>query len=663
MNPVYLPHPAVPLSSSAKPQWPHGWLGTCQHLWSRLGCRQALLASAAVATSALLLGCSSIPDKSFYCEKLSNEVSKNEADKQSARKKIVVVEFDEMGCQRPAWEAKSALKAIDCFKPDTLLVYAHGWNNNGDPASIDKKDEDLNDIDGLLNKLTETNPQKKVLAIYLAWRGKSINGPAWKGLLTLNARRDVAGVIGRSPSLHSFLGNVAAAGRKKKGTSIIFSGHSLGAALMEKAAVAMLVPKCGRPILFERLPHLFLLVNTAERARVSAKSHRDITNAIAEATVKQDQAAATDLLVPKVLSVTSRGDMLNHFAQPLNNFLLRPDRFFVDLLFLYPPWAVGFNRKALTHTIEETPQVSEPAPPIKGAKPMNRKEIDIERSQRLLNLSSKPRVDPSFWAPEGEGSLLRKWCVEPKTHSPGARLPGFWSFQITKAVGNGHSDVYNEKFMGAFMSWFHMANPALTKATTDALGKQVVPLPKRMDQLLHALKIEIASAPALSKFTQQPQTPKAIQDEATRQRRSDFILGAAARMPHTAAALRLVLDELANLQPSPARLEDDALLTYRAYLFHILKRTYKSPMWNEPCGPCQTCGPRSMKARMRTLLQEKDIQYALDVCECKNLGGRYLVLGTRYKDFFIREFREFLSYPGPLPEPSASHCRSQDDAG
>ena len=586
-----------------------------------------------MALTVLQTGCETTK-KSFYESKPSNIVCKAD-EKKDPGKRIVVVEFTEDGRQEPSWEAKAALRQIKDFEAKIVLLYAHGWHNNADPDSINRKYADLNDLNGLLDQLRAARPKDKVLAIYLGWRGKSRTGLLH--FFTLDTRRDVAGIIGRSDKLHTFLGDVAA-GAKEQNASVVFAGHSLGAALMEKAAEAMI---CGKgekpPFPATRLPHLFLLVNSAERTRVSDKSHDAITQTLQ----KRKETSSTTLLAPQVLAVGGQGDLANYFLQPISNVILHPIKFFDNLFHGYGPWAVSFTKQATTHLVVNTHQ-SQPtpsalvqqahAPASEEANGQSPQEQADGQGKIKLEVSSFVRVEPNFWVPRHGHQY--KWRIEPKPISVAARVPGYWGFKFPRALAKGHDDVYNEKFLAASLSWFSLGRENIKqKTTTDAAGKTVVPLPINLEGIIDELKKEVVRHPP-------PLTPEEREldvNKKSRETRSDLVMGAALRMPYNVKTFTLLLTELhdssnnlgrmMDVANTPKDLRENVLLNYRANLFTILKRTYLSDVWNSK--------PQNKPLRdvLRRTLQMEGIQDALN--ECGNADS-----GKRETDRDLKEFKK-----------------------
>lgn len=482
------------------------------------------------------------------------------------RSRFIVTEFGEDGKPWLKPQLDTALEQIKTFKPKTVLLYVHGWHNDSSPDCGEGEGKDLRDLDGLLHQM-QHEKLGKVLAIYVAWRGESVNNALFKWF-TLNGRRNVARKIGASPDLRAFLGDVAEAGKSAR-ANVVFAGHSLGAALLEKSAALMIQGSTTADT--PRLPDLFLLVNSAEISYVSQREMKRVN----EAPIVTHEPEGLKLVSPRVLCVTSTKDGANRYLQPLNNYLVPPLinalKALPQELFLNAP---GFDRSARTHlpqkTLDRSPVLDE-----------------AQLGKKQLELSLKPTLDPVFWVPDKEHRLT-KYRIVPKASYP--RTTGFWNIATPGALAPGHNAVYHDKFMAACVSWFRIARH------NDAN------LPNTLPEILAKLKQELREHP--------PMSPEfADRGEA----RAQWLMGAAMRMPYNKATFGLLLGEL---ESSNAEIIDELdtrrtgpldypaiVRSHRVHLFAILKYTHSAKdVWDK--------NP-ALLSRLKALMEQEDMQDAL----------------------------------------------------
>jgi len=554
-----------------------------QSLFSGASC----LCLAALVGSTLLSSCSFHvrPDKAYFDGSNVEPMYKNDwnvlrrfdspLSRDTKTNRFLVAEFAEDGKPKVPLQLTTAVEQIKDFKPKTVLLYVHGWHNDSSPdcgedryeANIKKKDKDMYDLDGVVHRMVEAK-MGKVLAIYVAWRGESLDGVLKWG--TLTGRRRVARKIGESPELQKFLGDVAETG-KQQGANVVFAGHSLGAALLEKTATLMIEKTV--PGKDQRLPHLFLLANSAELAFVS-KEQIDRVN---KSLIVKSQPENTRLLSPRILAVTSSKDLANMLLQPCNNYLLHPIATFYYIRHELFVNSMGFDRSTRSHDVRKT-----------GEKQPNGPVSDSDLKALQYKLSLAPTLDPAFWVPNQE-HRLSKYRIVPKPD--GERTPGFWNIKSPGSISLSHNDVYDDKFLAAGVSWFHMLN------------HNYAGLPDTLPEILAELKKELRAHP--------PGSPGYLDER--RPYRTQWTMGAALRMPYNKTTFGLLLSELENSDSEIINELDTRLtgpsdyaaivLSHRVHLFSILKYTHGAhDVWDSS---------PDLLARLRTLMEKESLRDAL----------------------------------------------------
>jgi|GEM_PF-4083425 len=497
--------------------------------------------------------CVSRPDKAYFEKPGSWNVTRRidcpGGCPRDENTRYFVTEFNDHGVARIQAQLDDAVAEIKAFKPKNVLVYVHGWHNDTSPDRGEAKGKDMNDLDGLLHRMVKEGKVGKTLAIYVGWRGELRTGlSTW---FTLSNRRAVAGRIGSGDALTQFLGDVAKAGRAID-AKVIFTGHSLGAALLEKAAAKMIDPPQGT-VDQQRLPHLFLLANSAEVANASSRQAQLINRS--SLAVKQGEG--TKLLSPLVLAVTSEKDDADRKWNFVHNYLERKLQL-----------TTGFDPRLRTHRVLASNE----------ARPVVAEEVrDLQ-----FRLAREARLDPAFWVLNAEQTMFTLYRMHPlplsERKSPfshglircvSALVPGFdppveishtnnelfWNVLIPGELCADHNDVYNERMMGAAMNWLRIAQPQLLTQKD---------LPHDLPELLNALRSSILGS-ASGSAEYQEESGKVKQ----------YVMAAATRMPRNEKCIKMLLQQLASPAQASA-MSDSAEFRYRANLFYVLKFTHDS---------------------------------------------------------------------------------------
>ena len=160
---------------------------------------------------------------------------------------IGFVEIDDKGWFQDRQQMDSFLTEVHSDKNTEvlLLVYAHGWKHNAD-----NNDRDLNRLRKTLSHLADVERQsshpRKVLGLYVGWRGLSVKIPLFKEL-SFWERKSTAHNAGDTAN-EVFTKLQLAIDRKRtvagNTSSYVIVGHSFGGALVYSAM---------RPIIMSRL--------------------------------------------------------------------------------------------------------------------------------------------------------------------------------------------------------------------------------------------------------------------------------------------------------------------------------------------------------------------------------------------------------------------------
>jgi hypothetical protein len=141
-------------------------------------------------------------------------------------------------------ELTDALQEIRAPGPEFIVLYIHGWKHNADP-----NDPDRIHFQQLLNKLNDReglNPKRRIVGIYLAWNGNSVNTPVINNL-TFWGRKKTADLIAQSAAVTKIVGAIE--GIKKKRLLAVgrsedvsmYIGHSFGARMLYSAVSQVMI--------------------------------------------------------------------------------------------------------------------------------------------------------------------------------------------------------------------------------------------------------------------------------------------------------------------------------------------------------------------------------------------------------------------------------------
>lgn len=449
---------------------------------------------------------------------------------------LTVLEFGDDGELLVSGQKERILEKIR-NTPDLakIYIYAHGWHNSADPdrqsvkAEALEKKGDLIKFDDLLHRMAKAE-NRPILGVYVGWRGDNLS--LWGvNMFTLDNRRAIARRIGGSPPLNSAISEIAKAGHEK-GVTVVAVGHSLGAVMMENAALydAQHESQKGSS------PDIYLLLNSAEEAEVSKKAIKAINTRALR--LEQMPQNATRIHNPKVIALTSATDDANSRWNPVNSFIS----------FRGARKALGFEPDLQTHFVEETT--------------WRRSSTGLADAIKL-NRSSE--LDSTFWVPTNEsGKMIQVRLQVPKTKRAASKERaegGFWNILIPEALVRNHGDIGNGNalasyaaFIGRSQEWIgvrerilDMRNNVESRRFTDGTGQG---------------------------------DPLSIQGR-------DLFEGLAYRIPRNPETVKLILDEIDSLDPESLSLSPQAgqrnwKLQYMYRLFSILKFSNTLELgWNQ----------------------------------------------------------------------------------
>ncbi|MFA6052283.1 MAG: hypothetical protein WC762_06810 [Methylobacter sp.] len=155
------------------------------------------------------------------------------------------IEFDDQG---QLWDREQLHKVLDSYQPiagvnDVLLVvYIHGWHHNAAP-----EDGNIKEFRQLLTKLSQAESHggtaRKVLGVYIGWRGESITIPVinaatfWDRKNTAHkvGQQGVTEVLLRLEEIVNVKAGMETAIPKPLNSRLVTIGHSFGGAVLYTA--------------------------------------------------------------------------------------------------------------------------------------------------------------------------------------------------------------------------------------------------------------------------------------------------------------------------------------------------------------------------------------------------------------------------------------------
>lgn len=156
------------------------------------------------------------------------------------------VEFDDQGQMRERDQMQSVLNTFYdiAAKENVLLVtFVHGWHHNAAPD--DENVKSFQELLGRLSRVESQNSQpRKVLGLYIGWRGESIEIP-YVNELTFWERKNTAenvGLVGvtevllKLEEIVNVKAGIETSVPKPLNSRMVIIGHSFGGALFYGAA-------------------------------------------------------------------------------------------------------------------------------------------------------------------------------------------------------------------------------------------------------------------------------------------------------------------------------------------------------------------------------------------------------------------------------------------
>ena len=364
---------------------------------------------------------------------------------------LAILEFDDQGWlyEESQFQKLKAYLATHQHERHVVMVFIHGWRHNAEGF-----DDNLEHIRGLLkaNAVSEryrpaADGPRKVLGVYLAWRGRTVALPPLE-YLTFFSRKAAAGrvALGAVREALARLKTFQDLGptdqqTNKPLTRLVVSGHSFGALILFSAVCEYLIETvvrgdmdvCPDAKLLSQFGDVVILINPAfEAARFQPL--QDLVSGI-DWSGKVGQRSI-------FIAITAANDWATAYVFPFA-------RTFNTVFQVPRSWA---QRRYMVRTIGHMPELQTheiSAPSLKGvpARKQNKyhgKNPDARREDADFSMFN------SEWRPDGvlkagwqrqysSGVVLSQVQGDPNTP--------FWVVRATPEVIDGHSGIFGEAFL------------------------------------------------------------------------------------------------------------------------------------------------------------------------------------------------------------------------
>lgn len=169
------------------------------------------------------------------------------------------LEYSADGTPHNLWQHKAILRWINTHRgPLHVVVYIHGWHNNGDAAGGDPRNNAIKfpfmvarHVDALRRlHISDGVTVPDVLAVYVGWPGEKYRNNPLLSLLSIDSRSKVADKIGEAGNLKSDLVAISEAVgiSNSLDRKLFVMGHSLGGRVLTSAFANDLASGNAQPL-------------------------------------------------------------------------------------------------------------------------------------------------------------------------------------------------------------------------------------------------------------------------------------------------------------------------------------------------------------------------------------------------------------------------------
>jgi hypothetical protein len=341
-------------------------------------------------------------------------------------------------------------------KPFYLIVFAHGWNNNGSP-----KNDSLLEFHQRILQLRRLHELDgaEVFGVFLAWRGDAPGRP-----FNFYHRSEAGHRVGERIA-GTLFDLITAARQASSRSKVALIGHSFGSHLIEGGILPVLQADVARAVPNDRrIPlaaDLILLVNPARSSLYS----KPFIDQLRDSQVKVDCGdVVSHHELPLIVTITSEGDTATGKIFPIGYSVGRRISLFnTSVSGLYRKstndpapqefshkHTSGWNKVLHSHIVTKepySPAGRDPkiasAPSVSDSLPEEYRAID-----RMIRANYRP------WQPNGTilvHGLKQNYRITPAPPAPGRTEryndTPYWIMQVPKDIVANHSDVWNSEYV------------------------------------------------------------------------------------------------------------------------------------------------------------------------------------------------------------------------
>ena len=392
---------------------------------------------------------------------------------------LYFVEFDDQGLLYPPGRPEFGAGAchIEALMADlselakkgglSILVYVHGWKHNASDSNIDVEAFRLllRDAD-LVERAKEARSGKRhrVVGVYVAWRGKSLDLPEPLLSLSFWDRKQTAQhvAVGESRALFARLrafqvtqnGGPAIAGTtdpSEKKVLMILMGHSFGGLILYSAVAQSLINSLyeasasadGKKIV-PRFADMIIVANPAVEALRYTPLHRAATGN----TYDRYQS-------PIFVSVTSTADWATRIAFPAGRYISTVFQTHAsDEEREANRNTIGHVERYITHELVPGGGACTGWQPVDPAKPETHDHAGPNLKLEIENAARFFGKDPDSLSLEAQWK--RAFCGGTTLiHRSGPPNSPVWNIRTTKEIVPGHNNIKEPRFINFVRQLYH----------------------------------------------------------------------------------------------------------------------------------------------------------------------------------------------------------------
>ncbi len=362
---------------------------------------------------------------------------------------LAIIEFDDQGWYYDL-SARTALashlKSLE-GKRLSIVVFIHGWRHNAAQNDLNLKSF-RNLLDDAFDAEAQCNSGRRVLGIYLAWRGLSLRG--YSGLATFWTRKSAALRVAIG-SIRETLAHLRRhqheenrhlseeAVEADEGTRLVLVGHSFGGLILFSAVAEYLIESTVATRVVRPFGDLVILINPA----FEATRYEPLASAIrARGGYESGQRTC-------FMAITAKNDRATGLAFPCGRWL--NTSFEAKRRGTSPDLPPDAQQKANLNTVGHLPWLTTHklvAPPGTNAAAEKNYNGGVP-----INRKAEATAFADFNAQWRQGGLLRQnWQ---RTYSSGTTIEHvqghpsnpFWVVEADAEVVDGHNGIFRPVFL------------------------------------------------------------------------------------------------------------------------------------------------------------------------------------------------------------------------